>query len=259
MPYSTNIEKFKELIANSRRMVVFTGAGVSTMSGIPDFRSAHGAYAEPWQGMDVEDILSIDFFKRSPDIFYAWARDVWYRLDEYEPNIVHRVVAELEMKGYIEDVWTQNIDMLHQKAGSKVVHEVHGSPAHHHCIRCNAFRSYEDVAPEVLAGKVPLCKRCGGTVKPDIVFYGENLDMQQLVMAREEFSSADLCVVMGSSLVVQPAASFPVLTYRGGGKLAIINAQQTPLDAYATLKFPDLKAVCTDLEAWLETQPERRR
>ncbi|AEC01714.1 Sir2 family NAD-dependent protein deacetylase [Parasphaerochaeta coccoides] len=251
MAYSSDIQKLEELIASSHRMVIFTGAGVSTMSGIPDFRGTHGAYSDAWHGMDVEDILSIDFFKRSPEIFYAWARDVWYRLDEYEPTIVHRVVAELEAKGYIKDVWTQNIDMLHQKAGSRVVHEIHGSPARHHCIQCNAFRSYDEVVPEVLAGKVPLCKRCGGVVKPDIIFYGENLDAQQLMMAREEFFHVDLCVVMGSSLVVQPAASFPLLSCRGGGKLVIVNAQPTPLDAYAFLRFPDLEAVCADIQAWL--------
>ena len=119
--FKPKFEKLIELIEKSRHMTVFTGAGVSTLSGIPDFRGKHGVYNDPWQGMEVEDIISMTFFRREPGIFYKWAKDVWYRLEEYEPNIVHKTLALMQEKGLLRSVYTQNIDMLHQRAGSKNV------------------------------------------------------------------------------------------------------------------------------------------
>ena len=136
--FRPKFEKLVKLIENSNRMTVFTGAGVSTLSGIPDFRGKHGVYNDPWQGMEVEDIISMTFFRREPGIFYKWAKDVWYRLEDYEPNIVHRTLALMQKKGLLRAVYTQNIDMLHQRAGSVNVYEVHGSPEFHHCTRCRA-------------------------------------------------------------------------------------------------------------------------
>ena len=207
--FRPKFEKLTKLIENSRHMTVFTGAGVSTLSGIPDFRGKHGVYNDPWQGMDVEEIISMTFFRREPGIFYKWAKDVWYRLEDYEPNIVHKTLELMQEKGLLRSVYTQNIDMLHQRAGSKNVYEVHGSPEFHHCTRCHAKYTYAEIAPLVLRDELPVCKKCGGVIKPDIIFYEESLNEDVLNTAWYEFSSSDLCLVLGSSLTVQPAASLP--------------------------------------------------
>ncbi|MBO4409485.1 MAG: Sir2 family NAD-dependent protein deacetylase [Spirochaetales bacterium] len=238
--FGPKFDKLVSLIENSRRMTVFTGAGVSTLSGIPDFRGKHGVYNDPWQGMDVEEIISMTFFRREPGIFYKWAKDVWYRLEDYEPNIVHTTIALLQKKGYLRSVYTQNIDMLHQRAGSTNVYEVHGSPEFHHCTRCHAKFGYAEIAPKVLRDELPLCPRCGGVIKPDIIFYEESLNENVLDAAWREFSSSDLCLVLGSSLTVQPAASLPMLARRNGADVVIVNAQPTYQDSGATLLFRDL-------------------
>lgn len=238
--FKDDFKRLVELMDESRFMTVFTGAGVSTLSGIPDFRGKHGVYTDPWNGMDVEDIISLDFFAKRPEVFYAWAKDVWYHLEDYEPNVVHRTLASLERRGILKSLYTQNIDMLHQRAGSRNVYEVHGSPEHHHCTRCHAVFDYAYVAPIVRAGRVPICPKCGGVIKPDIVFYGESLDENVLSSAFMDFSRTDLCLVLGSSLVVQPAASFPVIARSNGAKVVIVNAQPTDQDRFATLHFDDL-------------------
>ncbi|MBI9096716.1 MAG: NAD-dependent protein deacylase [Sphaerochaeta sp.] len=248
----------KPMILHAKRMTVFTGAGVSTLSGIPDFRSSKGIYSEKWNGLDVEHILSISFFMQHPDVFYSWAKEYWYRLDTYEPNVVHRTLAKLEAKGYLRSLYTQNIDMLHQKAGSKKQYEVHGSAAHHYCTMCNAHYSYEQIAPIVLNGEVPYCKKCGSLIKPDIVFYGENLNAHILGRAYEDFSHTDLALVLGSSLRVQPAASFPMYATQNGAPLVIVNSQQTSQDGAATLRFIDLKKVFIALESWVDTLEARK-
>lgn len=252
--FSPRFEELTRLISSSRKLRIFTGAGVSTLSGIPDFRGAHGVYTDPWHGMDVEDIISLDFFHDRPDIFYQWAKDVWYRLEDYGPNIVHRVIAKLEQKGFSNGVYTQNIDMLHQRAGSRAVYEIHGSPAHHYCTNCGKHYTYARIAPLVRAGELPVCDQCGGVIKPDIVFYGENLDGNLLNRAWEDFSHADLCLVLGSSLTVQPAASLPRLSAQGGGKIVIVNAQPTDQDRSAVLRFRDLSQVFEALDVWLDAQ-----
>ena len=240
-----------ELIEKSRNMTVFTGAGVSTLSGIPDFRGQHGVYTDPWMGLDVEEIISMSFFGSKPDIFYKWAKDVWYRLDEYQPNVVHRVIAKLEKKGIIGGVYTQNIDMLHQKAGSKNVYEVHGSPQFHYCTKCNETYTYKEIAPLVLKEELPKCKKCGGVIKPKIVFYEEALPSDILSKAFKDFSKTDLCLVAGSSLTVQPAASFPQIARQTGAKVIIVNAQDTYQDSSAEICFRDLKQTFEALDKWL--------
>ncbi|MCF0262272.1 MAG: NAD-dependent protein deacylase [Sphaerochaetaceae bacterium] len=249
--FEPKFEKLVKLIENSHKMTVFTGAGVSTLSGIPDFRGKHGVYTDPWNGMEVEDIISMTFFARKPDIFYKWAKDVWYRLENYEPNIVHKTIALLQQKGYLESVFTQNIDMLHQKAGSDNVFEVHGSPEFHHCTKCGKRFGYEDIAPLVIEDKLPLCDSCNGVIKPNIIFYEESLDEQVLNRAWRDFSETDLCLVLGSSLTVQPAASLPLIAKRNGADVVIVNAQSTPQDRNATLLFSDLKQTFTALNKYL--------
>jgi len=140
------IDRLLELLKEARFGAVFTGAGISTLSGIRDFRGKNGVYKEPWRGMPVESLLSIDTFERDPSLFYGWAREFVYRLDAFSPGPVHRVVAKLEELGYIKEVFTQNIDLLHQRAGSRNVWELHGSPAKHYCRRCGKEFSYDEIA-----------------------------------------------------------------------------------------------------------------
>lgn len=256
-PFEQKFEILTQLVSGSMCTVVLTGAGISTLSGIPDFRSSTGVYSDKWKNYEIEEILSIGFFKQNPEIFYEWAREYWYHLDEFEPNIVHKAMALMEEKGYLEGLFTQNIDMLHKKADSKKCYEVHGSAEHHYCTNCNAHYSYAQIAPIVRAGEVPRCNYCNSVIKPDIVFYGENLNSHLLTRAYETFKRADLCLVLGSSLVVQPAASFPSYSLDRGAPLVIVNAQRTMYDSSAVLTFKDLKHFGDALYAWLERAETR--
>lgn len=240
-PMNNSIENFCEALTAADKVLVLTGAGISTLSGIPDFRGATGCYQNKWHGMEVEEILSLPCFKKHPEYFYEWAQTFVYAVGDYTPNIVHKVLARWEKENIIHAVYTQNIDILHQLAGSEKLYELHGSPAHHHCQNCHAHYSYSDIAPLVHANTLPRCKKCNGVIKPDIVFYGENLDQKLLEQAFMDFSTADIALVLGSSLTVNPAASLPLYTLRGGGRIAIVNQQDTPLDKYADWKFADLQ------------------
>lgn len=236
------MKELLKLLEASRKTTVFTGAGVSTLSGIPDFRGAHGVYNKPWNGYSVEDILSIECFLQKPELFYSWSKDFVYRADDFQPSEVHKTLAQWEECGLIESVYTQNIDALHQRAGSKKVYELHGGAANHHCLRCGKYYSYNDVWQTVLADRVPRCE-CGGIVKPDIVFYGESLDEELLDRGFADFGSSDLVLVLGSSLTVYPAAELPMSAARSGVKIAVCNAQITQIDSYAVKKYDDLKAL----------------
>ena len=247
------IESLKSLILKSENIVVFTGAGVSTLSGIRDFRGKDGLYKSNWNGLSVEEILSIDFFLSDPGLFYRWAKGFIYQLEKYEPNIVHNALGRLSQKSYIKGVYTQNIDLLHQKGGVRQVWELHGSPAEHHCLSCGKTYSYDNIAPKVQADTVPCCDVCSGLVKPDIIFYGEQLNNNMLNKAYQDMAEADLALILGSSLTVQPAAGLPMATYYHGGKIVVVNADATPLDRYAHLRFTDLKDVFVNLSPWIET------
>lgn len=256
--FDKKFEKLVSLIEGSHSMTVFTGAGVSTLSGIPDFRGQHGVYTDPWMGMDVEEIISMTFFRKKPDIFYKWAKDVWYHLEDYEPNVVHRVLAKMERNGFLKKVYTQNIDMLHQRAGNTRVMEVHGSPEFHTCQGCGKKFTYAEIAPIVREGKVPHCPVCSSVIKPDIIFYEEALNESILNSAWQDFSHTDLCLVLGSSLLVQPAASLPALARQSGAKIVIVNAQETYQDANAVLRFRDLRQTFEALEAYLDSRKEEK-
>lgn len=251
--FNEKIENLWSLLMTSKKIAVFTGAGVSTLSGIPDFRGKHGVYNSPWHNLDVETILSYDFFFSHPDIFYKWTEEVWYHLEDYQPNVVHNTLARMEEKGILkEGVFTQNIDFLHQRAGSKKVWELHGSARHSFCTNCNAFYKYEEIAPIVQRGEIPYCDKCGSLIKPDIVLYGENLPMSVLRKAETVFSQADLTLILGSSLTVYPAASLPKLTSYYGGKVVIVNADPTDQDKNATLIFRDLEQTFTAINTFLD-------
>ena len=241
-----------ELIQKSHKCVVFTGAGVSTLSGIPDFRGTGGVYTKPWHGLAVEEILSIDCFRVHPEYFYEWAKQFVYCCQDFEPNVVHRTLAALEERGLVDAVYTQNIDLLHTRAGSKKCFELHGSPARHHCLACGNEAAFSEIAPLVMAGKVPRCS-CGGVFKPDIVFYGESLPDGVFSQGEYDFATADLALALGSSLTVYPAAMLPEEAVRNGAKLVIVNAQKTHLDPFAYRTYDDLGSVFREIEEALQS------
>ena len=240
-----DIEKFYNLIKKAKHLTALTGAGVSTLSGIRDFRGKNGLYNE----MDAEKIFDINYFEKDPSLYYTQAGSFIYNLDEKKASIVHIVLGELEKLGYLKAVITQNIDLLHQKGGSKNVIEIHGSPKTHYCLRCAGVRlGYEEAAAVVRAGGMPQCPKCGKVLKPAITFFGESLPADALKQAVTESQRADLMLVLGTSLTVYPAAGMPEYVLRSGGEIIIVNNMPTSLDSKALLHFDDLGAVFEELK-----------
>ena len=192
-----------KMIENAGSTAVFTGAGVSTLCGIPDFRGPQGIYRH----LDADRIFGLEQFRADPSFYYRHAKDFIYTFQDRRPGVVHDVCADLEKRGLLQGVITQNIDMLHQRAGSRNVIELHGSPATHSCLRCGWQTAFDQVAPVVQNGNLPTCDACGGVVKPDVTFFGEMLPDGALEEAFALAMSVDLLLVLGSSLVVQPTAS----------------------------------------------------
>ena len=230
----------------------FTGAGVSTLCGIPDFRGPNGLYRDP----NVARMFEIDLFDEDPSYFYKFADTLVYGTGEVRPGPVHQALAALERAGHSLGVVTQNIDGLHERAGSSPVHAVHGSAAMHHCRRCGDAKSFDEIqalrggAP----GAVPRCAKCGGVYKPDITFFGEMLPEDAFNGAMRLADKADLVVVLGSSLTVHPAASIPLRTLRRGGKMVIVNRGETPYDDLAEVRCDDLAAFADAVFARLSAQ-----
>ena len=238
------------LLSEAKHAVALTGAGVSTLSGIRDFRGKNGLYND----MDAEKIFDINYFERDPSLYYTQAGSFIYNLDEKEPSVVHSVLGELENRGILRAVITQNIDLLHQKGGSKKVIEVHGSPRIHYCLRCAGIRmAFEEAAAIVRAGGMPQCPKCGRVLKPAITFFGEGLPADALREAADQAQRADLMLVLGTSLTVYPAASIPDYTLRNGGKLVIVNNMPTHLDRHAFMRFDELEPLFTGLRDCLLT------
>ncbi len=225
------LEILKKWIEESERIVFFGGAGVSTESGIPDFRGVDGLYSQKFD-YPPEMIISHSFYQHRPEYFFRFYREKMLPLG-FEPNITHRVLAKWEAEGRLSAVVTQNIDGLHQKAGSKRVYELHGSVLRNYCVRCGRFHSAEYVKA---AAGVPKCS-CGGIVKPDVVLYEESLDEGTIEGAVQAIAAADLLIVAGTSLTVYPAAGL-VNAYRGN-RLVLINRDATPYDSSADLVFHD--------------------
>lgn len=221
------IEKLKELINKSNNIVFFGGAGVSTESGIPDFRSKDGLYNQKYD-YPPEEILSHEFFINHTEEFYKFYKDKMNSL-KYKPNITHIKLANLEKEGKLKAVITQNIDGLHQKAESKNVYELHGSVLRNYCMKCNKFYDAEYVFN---SKNIPRCE-CGGIIKPDVVLYGETLDDYTVTKSIEMITNADLMIVAGTSLMVQPASG--LLNYFRGNNLVLINRDTTPYDNIANL------------------------
>lgn len=222
------IARLQEMVDQSHGIVFFGGAGVSTESGIPDFRSTDGLYHQQY-AYPPETILSHTFYERKSEEFFRFYRDKLLRLDA-QPNAAHKKLAELEQAGKLRAVITQNIDGLHQKAGSKRVYELHGSIYRNHCLRCGL-----SAAPEQIRDSegLPRCTSCGGLIKPDVVLYGEPLDEAVVSAAVEAIARADLLIVGGTSLTVYPAAGL-IDAFRGGA-LVVINRTPTAADRNADL------------------------
>lgn len=222
------LEILKQWVNESARMVFFGGAGVSTESGIPDFRSVDGLYHQQYD-YPPETILSHTFYMRKPEEFYRFYRAKMLAPDA-KPNAAHRKLAQWEQEGKLSAVVTQNIDGLHQAAGSRKVYELHGSVHRNHCRKCGAFY---DLDYMLRTTGIPRCEKCGGIIKPDVVLYEEGLDQATLNGAVRAIGNADLLIVGGTSLTVYPAAG--LIDYYDGDRLVLINRSVTPLDSRADL------------------------
>lgn len=224
----TNVDKFVDMVQHSDNIVFFGGAGVSTESGIPDFRSVDGLYNQKYK-YPPETILSHSFYVSQPEEFYRFYRDKMLCLDA-QPNAAHIKLAELEKAGKLKAIVTQNIDGLHQKAGSKNVLELHGSVHRNFCQHCHKFFDAEYM---LHSDGVPKCDACGGPIKPDVVLYEEGLDNDVIEQSLYYISHADMLIIGGTSLVVYPAAG--LVRYYGGHKLVLINKSATDMDKSADL------------------------
>lgn len=223
------LQQLSQMIGRARRMAFLGGAGLSTESGIPDFRSSNGVYAAlKAYGRPPEELLSHGFFVRHPDVFFDYYRKYLIR-PEAKPNPAHYALARLEQQGKLTAVITQNIDELHQRAGSRNVLELHGSVYRNHCMECGKSWPVEAVLE---ADDVPRCT-CGGIIKPDVVLYGEGLDPATLTAAVEAIAAADMLLIGGTQLSVYPAAG--LVDYFHGKDLAVINLSATPRDVQAAL------------------------
>ena len=239
-----SLERLKDIIEKTDNIVFFGGAGVSTESGIPDFRSVDGLYNQKYD-YPPETILSHTFYRRMPEEFFRFYRDKMLCLDA-QPNAAHRKLAQWEEEGKLKAIVTQNIDGLHQKAGSRNVLELHGSVLRNYCERCHKFYDAEYI---LNSQGVPQCS-CGGSVKPDVVLYEEGLDDTTISKSVRAIAEADVLIIGGTSLNVYPAAGF--INYYHGNKLVLINKSETPYDHEANLLIHDsigkvLKACVADL------------
>lgn len=226
------IEQLQQIIDEGKRIVFFTGAGVSTDSGIPDFRSQDGLYNQTYK-FPPEEIISHSFFLKDPAEFYRFYKDKMLNL-EAEPNITHKFIAQLEKLGKCTGVVTQNIDGLHQKAGSQNVYELHGSVLRNYCTKCHKSFSADYIKNSV---GIAHCDKCGSLIKPDVVLYEEGLDQDVLYGAIEAIANADVLIILGTSLVVYPAAG--LIRYFKGSHLVLINRSFTPYDSSADLLIND--------------------
>jgi len=239
--------RLRGIIEKSNNIVFFGGAGVSTESNIPDFRSESGLYhAQQVYGRSPEEMLSHTFFMRHMDTFFDYYKNNLIYTDA-QPNKAHRALAELEAEGRLRAVITQNIDGLHQKAGSRNVFELHGSVLRNYCMKCGQFYDLDYIMdPANCQGNIPKCRKCGGTVKPDVVLYEEALDDRCMMGAIRAIEEADTMIIGGTSLVVYPAAG--LVRYFGGNNLILINKQPTPYDSHADLVINDSIGKVMDLD-----------
>lgn len=242
------VAELAEAIVNARKTVVLTGAGVSVPSGIPDFRTPETGM---WANVDPMEVAHIDTFRNDPERFWGYYGERFASLGDKRPNRAHEVLAELEKRGLIEGVITQNIDRLHHAAGSENLIEVHGSIEHSHCLACGADYALDWVRQRAAEQGIPRCDKCDDAppLKPHVVLFGEMLPEEALQRSFDLASSADVMIAIGSSLVVHPVAGLPSITLRSGGQLALITNGPTPFDGDAFAKLGG--DVADDLNALL--------
>lgn len=227
--FNEQIKTLKDMIEESHTIAFFTGAGISTLSGIPDFRSKNGLYSNRYHGKKPEKILHIKYFNKHPEEFYAFYREKLL-IDNIDPNVIHLFISELQQLGKEVTVVTQNIDGLHEKAGSLKIHNLHGTIHRNYCVDCK--KEY-DIDYIKQAQGIPRCKECGGIIRPAITFYGEFLDKETFKQARLDTKNADLLIVLGTSLVVYPASE--IVSHFRGKHLVIINKKRTKFNHQANL------------------------
>ena len=227
--FNEQIKTLKEMIEESHTIAFFTGAGISTLSGIPDFRSKNGLYSNRYHGKKPERILHIKYFNKHPEEFYAFYREKLL-IDNIDPNVIHLFISELQQLGKEVTVVTQNIDGLHEKAGSLKIHNLHGTIHKNYCVDCK--KEY-DIDYIKQTDGIPYCKECGGIIRPAITFYGEFLDKETFKQARLDTKNADLLIVLGTSLVVYPASE--IVSHFRGKNLVIINKKRTKFNLQANL------------------------
>ena len=227
--FNEQIKTLKDMIEESHTIAFFTGAGISTLSGIPDFRSKNGLYSNRYHGKKPEKILHIKYFNKHPEEFYAFYREKLL-IDNIDPNVIHLFISELQQLGKEVTVVTQNIDGLHEKAGSLKIHNLHGTIHKNYCVDCK--KEY-DIDYIKQTDGIPYCKECGGIIRPAITFYGEFLDKETFKQARLDTKNADLLIVLGTSLVVYPASE--IVSHFRGKNLVIINKKRTKFNLQANL------------------------
>jgi len=226
-----DLQRAAQLLSQAKNAVAFTGAGISTASGIPDFRS-HGSGL--WNGVDPLAVASIFGFRQNPQAFYNWIRPLARILATAQPNAAHYALATLEQQGLLHAVITQNIDMLHERVGNKVIFELHGHLREATCTHCFAVYPAEPIINQFLCdGQVPRCPGCNGVIKPNVILFGEQLPFAEFHAAQEAARQADLMVIIGSSLEVAPASDIPLLAARNGARLIVLNLEPTPADVFA--------------------------
>jgi NAD-dependent deacetylase len=241
MAYEAEIERAAQMLASSKHAVALTGAGHSTPSGIPDFRSPTTGL---WEKVDPMQVASLYAFQRDPQAFFDWIRPLAKQLMEAEPNAGHYALASLERAGVLKAVITQNIDELHHKAGSRFVLELHGSVRSATCTRCRKKVPSIEMWPAFVAsGEMPRCPPCGGLLKPDVVLFGEMLPVGTLLEAQSQADRCDVLLVAGSSLQIYPAAGLPMRARQHGADVILINYQPTDMDHEAAVVIQDDLAV----------------
>ncbi len=228
-----SLNRVAALLAQAKHAIAFTGAGISTASGIPDFRSPECGL---WNNVDPLAVASIYGFRQNPQAFFDWIRPLASLTLNANPNAAHYALAKWEAKGLLKAVITQNIDMLHTRAGSKRVYELHGHLREATCIHCfTVYAAVPLIQQFIEDGVVPHCPKCGSVIKPNLILFGEQLPARELMAAKEAARNADLVLVIGSSLEVFPAADLPLLAQRNGAKVVIINLEPTRFDSLAYL------------------------
>ena len=232
-----NIQAVADLLRSASYAVALTGAGISTPSGIPDFRSDNSGL---WSSANPTEVASLHAFKTHPQAFYDWIRPLARTILNAKPNVAHLALSRLEQHGLLKAVITQNIDMLHTRAGSRHVIEMHGSLRETTCINC--FRVYDSmpfIEPFLDTGEIPRCPECGGVLKPNVILFGEQLPAQELMAAQQAAARCDVMLVAGSSLEVAPACDLPIKAQQHGAVVVLINLEKTPVDFAAQIVIHD--------------------